>query len=56
MEIEWTAKEWTRVIYLIRKGIKKDPNELDTELLYKALMFAKQAKKDELDFEDLLGD
>lgn len=56
MEIEWSAKEWTRVIYLIRKGIKKKPNEDDTKLLYKALIFAEQAKKDESDLVDLLQD
>jgi hypothetical protein len=56
MEIEWTAKEWTRVIYLMRKSIKKEANEADTKLLYKALIFAEQAKKDDEAFEDLIED
>jgi len=54
MEIEWSAKEWTRVIYLMRKAIKKNPNEEDTKLLYKALIFAEQAKKDDEEFKELL--
>jgi len=56
MEIEWTAKEWIRVIYLMRKAMKKTPNEIDTKLLYKALIFAEQAKKDDEEFKDLLTD
>ncbi len=56
MEIEWSSSEWVRVIYLIRKGIKKVPNEADTKLLYKALIFAEQAKKDDEEFKDLLTD
>jgi len=56
MEIEWTANEWKRVIYLIRKSVKKNPDETDTKLLYKALIFAEQAKKDEEEMDDLLSD
>lgn len=54
MEIEWSEKEWSRVIYLMRKAIKKKPTELDTKLLYKALIFAEQCKRDEEDFKELL--
>ncbi len=56
MEIEWSAEEWTRVIYLMRKSIKKSPNEKDTKILYKALMFAEQAKRDAEEFADLIED
>lgn len=53
MDIEWNEEEWKRVIYLMRKSLKKEPNEKDTMLLYKALIFAQQAKKDREEFKDL---
>jgi len=56
MEIEWSSKEWSRVIYLMRKGMRKKPTETDTKLLYKALIFAEQAKKDDDEMADILKD
>ena len=56
MEIEWTSKEWTRVITLMRKALKKEPNREDTKLLYKAEIFAEQAERDEEETELLADD
>jgi len=53
MEIEFSSKEWARVIYLMKRGLKVDPkNEQDKQLFWKTNEFAKQAKRD----EDFSGD
>jgi len=40
----------------MRRAIKKKPTELDTLLLYKALIFAEQAKRDDEELNDILKD
>lgn len=40
----------------MRKSIKKKPDEKDTQLLYKALIFADQAKRDEEEISSLIDD
>lgn len=41
-----SPKEWARMIYLMKKSLKKEPNEKDLMLLYKIQIFAEQAKID----------
>lgn len=51
----FSSKDWARIIYLMRKSLKKEPNEKDTLLLYKAIICAEQIKKDE-EFDKMLTD
>lgn len=48
MEIELSAKEWGRMLYLMEKGMKDaDKKDEDLQLLFKCKIFADQTKKDE---------
>ena len=50
LDIEITSKEWSRIVYLIKKAMGKKPKASDEAILWKCHIFAEQTKKDEVVF------